>query len=417
MYTEIKKCRVCGNTELTPIIHLGEQTLTGVFPSSKEEKISGGPLELIKCQENKKNDGCGLVQLRHSYEHNEMYGENYGYRSGLNKSMVEHLRTRVQDILTHIEISVNDIILDIGSNDSTLLQQYPDVGASLIGIDPTGMKFKKYYPDYIRLIPEFFTAETFQNEFGNKKAKIVTSIAMFYDLESPLDFVEQVYEIIADDGIWVFEQSYMPEMLVKNAYDTICHEHLEYYRLKQIKWLMDKVGFKIIDVEFNDTNGGSFSVMVAKSSSLHQENSALVEKILKNENETQLNELLPYFEFKDRVFQHRDALQDFVADINNADSLMLGYGASTKGNVILQFCGFNEKDIPYIAEVNEDKFGSYTPGTYIPIISETEAKAMQPHSFLVLPWHFEENLVKREKEYINNGGKLIFPLPKIKTIG
>lgn len=414
MYREIESCRICGNKDLTPILNLGEQHLTGVFPKSKGQKISAGPLELVKCVGDKSGDHCGLVQLRHSYELNEMYGENYGYRSGLNQSMVRHLHGKVKKIQNYIALIEGDLIVDIGSNDSTLLQGYSKERLILVGVDPTGRKFKKYYPNHIQLIPDFFSAEVIKQDFGTRKAKVITSISMFYDLESPLDFMQQVYDILADNGIWVFEQSYMPTMLEMNAYDTVCHEHLEYYSLKQIKWMTDRVGLKIIDIEFNNINGGSISVTVAKSGAPYPE-CGKMEDILSKEVSMGLDSLKIYDDFKERVYRHRDDLIRFIKDARSQNKIILGYGASTKGNVILQFCNLTEEDIPYIAEVNADKFGCYTPGTLIPIISEKEARAMKPDYFMVLPWHFKQDIIVREQNYIKSGGQLLFPLPNLHT--
>lgn len=416
MYSEIKKCRICGNSELTPILNLGFQALTGVFPKKKDEAITSGPLELVKCRDDKNNNSCGLVQLGHSYNLKELYGDNYGYRSGLNKSMVEHLQSKVKKIETMIDLHPGELVIDIGSNDSTLLQAYVSRDLILVGIDPSGKKFIEYYPGHIRLIPDFFSAQSIRNIFADKKAKVITSIAMFYDLESPMDFMRQINEVLSNDGIWIFEQSYLPTMLEMNAYDTVCHEHLEYYCLKQIKWMTDKIGFKIIDVEINGINGGSFSITVAKGSSPYRMKNAITEKVLHDEESKGLNGLKPYKKFSQRVFKHRDELIRFIKKINSDGKKILGYGASTKGNVILQFCNLTEKDIPFIAEVNKDKFRRYTPGTLIPIISEIEAKALNPDYFMVLPWHFKENIVKREKDYLDSGGKLFFPLPSLQLV-
>lgn len=416
MYSEIKKCRICGNSELIPILNLGFQTLTGVFPKKKDEVVTSGPLELIKCQEDKSDNPCGLVQLRHSYNLKELYGDNYGYRSGLNKSMAEHLQGKVRKIEKMINLKPGELIIDIGSNDSTLLQAYSGKNLILVGVDPTGKKFIKYYPDSIHLIPNFFSAQAIRNIFGRKKAKVITSIAMFYDLESPIDFMSQINEVLSDDGIWIFEQSYLPRMLKMNAYDTVCHEHLEYYSLKQIKWMTDRIGFKIIDVEINHINGGSFSVTVAKNKSPYRAKNSIVEKLLHDEKQKGLNKLKPYKEFSQRVFKHRNELIEFIQKINSGGKNLLGYGASTKGNVILQFCKLTEKEIPFIAEVNKDKFQCYTPGTLIPIISETKAKAMKPDYLMVLPWHFKENIITRETDYLKSGGRLFFPLPSLEVI-
>ncbi len=418
MYSQINKCRICGNTNLVSLLHLGEQALTGVFPKNKSDKITSGPLELVKCHPKNSTDNvCHLVQLHHSYESSEMYGVNYGYRSGLNQSMVRHLYDLVKYVQTIAELKKEDLIIDIGSNDSTLLQQYPsDKELSLVGIDPTGIKFKQYYPKHIELIPDFFSYDNVKKKFADRKAKVITSIAMFYDLENPISFVKDIFDSLADDGIWVFEQSYLPLMLQENAYDTICHEHLEYYSLFQIKWMMDKAGLKIIDVELNDTNGGSFRITVAKEKSNYKANNT-VSEIIDKENKLKLNSTKPFEEFKQNVLKHKKELCDLIEKINADGKKIFGYGASTKGNVILQYCNLSPKEIPFIAEVNEDKFGSFAPFTHIPIISEKEARTMKPDYFLVLPWHFREGILKKEKDFLNAGGKFIFPLPKIEIIG
>jgi len=414
MHREISKCRICGNRDLSPILNLGEQSLTGLFPKSRNDRLTAGPLELVKCLESKANDVCGLVQLRHSYNVGEMYGDNYGYRSGLNSSMVVHLNDVVDKALKLTDLEQDDLIIDIGSNDGTLLNAYPQSRYTYVGIDPTAEKFRKYYRADIIIISDFFSAATVTKTFGKKKAKIVTSIAMFYDLEDPLGFVRNVHDIMDDEGIWVFEQSYMPLMLERNAYDTVCHEHLEYYGLRQVKWLLDRAGMKIVDIEVNDVNGGSFKITAAKARSLKKECSDILRPL--HENENIYRNLAPFRLFEKNVRKHRKQLIFFLKRLCRENRTVLGYGASTKGNVILQYCGLTEKEIPYIAEVNEDKFGAFTPKTLIPIISEKEAKAMKPDYFLVLPWHFKENILQREKDTLESGAGFIFPLPDIEII-
>lgn len=412
MFKEISKCRICENENLEPVLDLGMQALTGVFPK-ENETVEFSPLELVKCNE----EGCGLLQLKHSNEPEEMYGENYGYRSGLNQHMVNHLQNKVKKLEGVINIEKDDLIIDIGSNDSTLLQSYSNKEAYYLGVDPTGIKFKKYYPDYVDLIPDFFSAKLVKDKLANKnkKAKIITSIAMFYDLESPIEFMKDIYDVLSNDGIWHFEQSYMPFMIENTSYDTICHEHLEYYGLHQILWMSEKVGFQIENVEFNDANGGSFAITVSKKSSGRKIN-VNVEKILENEIKKGYNTFEPYLKFAENVKKHKKDLTEFIKNEIKNDKKIFGYGASTKGNVILQYCNLTENEIKCIAEVNEEKFGRYTPGTLIPIISEEEAKELNPDYFIVLPWHFKENILDREKDYIKNGGKFLFPLPNIEII-
>lgn len=421
MFEAIERCRICGNPELVRVLDLGEQSLTGVFPRDPSEPLTRGPLQLVKCySESPVKDApktCGLVQLAHSYSAGEMYGENYGYRSGLNRSMVEHLRTKPPFLQRLAPPASGDLILDIGSNDGTLLSFYPEEGLTLVGIDPTSRKFAQYYKPHIRRIADFFTGETFEREFPGRRAKIVTSISMFYDLPSPQDFVNDVARVLADDGVWHFEQSYLSSMIDALAYDTVCHEHLEYYGLTQVKYLLDKAGLKIVDVQLNNVNGGSFAVTAAKVGSKLPEATSRVSELLQDEEQRGLNGLQAYQQFATDVAKHRDELRDFLKRLRSENLRVLGYGASTKGNVVLQYCGISREDIPAVAEVNPDKFGCHTPGTHIPIVSEAEARDQRPDYFLVLPWHFKDHIVAREQAFLNSGGKLLFPLPKMEVVG
>jgi NDP-4-keto-2,6-dideoxyhexose 3-C-methyltransferase len=410
MYKQVEKCRICGNTHLECVLDLGEHMLTGVFPRSKDAKVTVGPLRLVKCTGS--NDVCGLLQLEHSYDLAEMYGENYGYRSGLNASMVSHLHRKVEKILTQVDLREGDLVIDIGSNDSTTLQAYPSAGMNLVGIDPTGVKFHSYYPPHIKLIPDFFSSALVHAQYPGKKAKVVTSFSMFYDLEDPAGFMRQVYDVLADDGVWVFEQSYMPTMLKTNSYDTVCHEHLEFYALKQIKWMTDKVGFRIIDVEFNDVNGGSFSITVAKANG-DVTVVPSVQKILDDETEQGLDTLVPYQEFATRAEQTKIDLLAFIKQAHVEGKTVAALGASTKGNVLLQYCGLTEKDIAFVGEVNAEKYGCFTPGTWIPIIPEAVVLAKNPDYLIVLPWHFRRFFQGQEKYKQSN---LVFPLPNLEVL-
>jgi len=405
---------MCGNTNLEPIIDLGSMALTGIFPKPGEA-VDTSPIVMVKCH-SESGESCGLVQLKHTYNLEDLYGENYGYRSGLNHSMVEHLNGIVREIEKRVDLKPGDLVIDIASNDGTLLSAYPKEGGfTLLGIDPTSAKFKEHYPDHIQYIPEFFSASIVDQTVG-QKARVITSIAMFYDLEDPVDFVTQIYNTLTDDGIWVFEQSYMPAMVQNTSYDTICHEHLEYYGLKQIKWLMDKVGFNILDVVFSDANGGSFRITVAKKDSDHIANDSLVAQILEKEMQDGFEGMEVYREFTRNVELHKKELVEKIKSIQAEGKKIVGYGASTKGNVILQYCGITENEISCIAEVNEFKFGRVTPGTKIPIISEDEAHDLEPDYFMVLPWHFRDNIIGRESEYLKTGGHLFFPLPQVDIV-
>jgi hypothetical protein len=404
---KIKSCRISGSANLVNVISLGKQVLTGVFPKDSRQKITAGLLDLVWCPDSR------LLQLNHSYDLKEMYGMNYGYRSGLNPTMVLHLQNKVRSLIRLKEIKNGDIVLDIGSNDATLLSSYNTKGLKRVGIDPVGIKFEKYYSKDIKFIPDFFSAEVFKKNFFNKKASIITSIAMFYDLEDPSKFVKDIVEILDKNGIWHFEQSYMPAMLEKGLYDTICHEHLEYYSLYVIKNLVEKHGLKIVDVQLNRINGGSFAVTVSHINSKIKVNKSIIEWMLEYENNLGLDKIKPYAEFAKKVLSHRNNLVNLIKKLNADGKKVVAYGASTKGNVLLQFCGFTKNDISCIADVNEDKHGLITPGTYIPILSENNVRSMKPDYMLVLPWHFSDFIINREAKYIASGGRLIFPFPTI----
>lgn len=408
-YKELPRCRVSGSTHLVPVLDLGEQALTGVFPKSAREPVTTGPLRLVWCPDS------GLLQLAHSYDAGEMYGDDYGYRSGLNQSMVRHLRQKINELERQVDLKPGDAVLDIGSNDGTSLKAYATAGLRRVGIDPTGNKMRQYYPDDIALVPDFFSTETYRGT-GAPPAKIVTSIAMFYDLENPVAFAREVESVLAPGGIWHFEQSYMPSMLRMVSYDTVCHEHLEYYSLSVVRQVLEAAGLRPIDVKMNAINGGSFAVTAARESDPRQGSDAVVTWLLEQEERMGLGTPRPYREFEERVYRHRADLKRLLSALVAEGKRILGYGASTKGNVVLQFCQITDAEVSAIAEVNADKFGAFTPGTGIPIIPEEEARRMKPDYFLVLPWHFKEGILQREAEFLASGGRMIFPFPEIEIV-
>ncbi|OKI62512.1 methyltransferase [Micromonospora sp. CB01531] len=409
--TECTECRICGNRALVPILDLGNQALTGIFPRPGEV-VPTAPLELVKCGPG----GCGLVQLRHTADLSLMFGVHYGYRSSIRPFMINHLHRKVAQLTGMVDLDRTDLVLDIGSNDATLLRGYPADGLTRVGIDPTGEKWREYYPDDVDLIPDFFSKAAFAERYGDRKAKIVTSIAMFYDLPDPLGFMADVRDILTDDGVWMIEMSYAVPLLEIPAYDAICHEHLEYYSLRQIEWMAERVGFTVSTAEITDVNGGSLCVTLVKDPTKHKIDTAQVERIRRREAELGLNSMAPYETFARRVGDHRDKLRAFLDESRAAGKLTLGYGASTKGNVILQYCGIGAEDLPCVGEVSSEKHGCLTPGSGIPIVSEEGAKARRPDQLLVLPWVHRGGFIEREQEFLARGGRLVFPLPAISAV-
>ena len=402
---------MCENTELVPVLDLGEQYLTGTFPRTPDPKsLTKGPLRLVKCHGGE--SVCGLLQLEHSYDPSEMYGANYGYRSGLNTGMVKHLKSKVARILESIDLHPGDLVVDIGSNDGTTLGFYPE-SLTLVGIDPTADKFADFYRSHIHVITDFFSGKLINDAFPGKKAKVISSFAMFYDLERPVNFASEIQQALHPEGVWVFEQSYLPSMLKTTAYDTVCHEHLEYYGLAQIEWILDKVGMHVIDVELNNTNGGSFSVIAAQNDSSHNVRLASIAAVRKIESDAKLGLLGTYRDFEKRVESNKSELIALIHKYKDDGKRVCGIGASTKGNVILQYCGFGPAEIEMIGDINSDKFGAFTPGSWIPIRSEREVLDSWPDVMLVLPWHFRE-VILANSSFV--GRNLLFPLPQIELV-
>lgn len=406
MILDIKNCRMCKSTDLVEVVNLGTQCLTGVFPKSAEENVLAGPLALVWCS------NCDLVQLKHRYPPEEMYGENYGYRSGLNSSMVEHLSNKANELAKIADLRKGDSVLDIGSNDGTLLRSYDIKSLNKVGIDPTAEKFREFYDSDIEVISDFFSAQ----KLGEKKFKAISSISMFYDLDDPLQFVHEIKECLHPMGIWHFEQSYMPSMIRQISYDTICHEHLEYYSLTPVEKILTEAGLRIIEIKMNSVNGGSFAVTACHADSYSNVKCELLEWLIQRESSSGYSTPWPYREFEKKVFEHRESLIALIQKINESGKTIHAYGASTKGNVLLQFCGITPDQIPYAAEINPYKYGRFTPGSKIPIVSAEESLKMKPDYYLVLPWHFRDGIIKKEREFLNSGGKMIFPLPEIEII-
>ncbi|MGQ7830300.1 class I SAM-dependent methyltransferase [Altererythrobacter sp. Z27] len=408
MSDRITQCRICGNPNLETVLDLGVQEMTGTFPKAGDPPLTAGPLVLLKCEG---DDVCGLVQLDRSFDLAEMYGENYGYRSGLNKSMVDHLRGKVERIKALGILRDGDLVIDIGSNDGTTLGFYEGEKLRRAGIDPTAEKFRQYYAPGIEIIPDFFSASLVEEKLEGRKARVVTSFSMFYDLEDPLGFMREIAAILEDDGVWVFEQSYLPAMLKHNSYDTVCHEHIEFYALHQIQWMAERAGLEIVDVEFNDVNGGSFSVTAGKRTGAPMRE--VVAEILRQEQDDGIHLLSTYADFADRAKNLKRDLRQFILDARAEGKMVAALGASTKGNVLLQYCELGPDMIDAVGEVNPDKFGCVTPGTHIPIIPEQELLGKSPDYLLVLPWHFRDFFVGA-KAFA--GQNLFFPLPEIEVV-
>lgn len=409
------KCRLCGNPDLQLILDLGVQPLSSVFPKPGNRDPSVSPLELVRCNKATKPDACGLVQLRHQAEMSEMYGKTYGYFSSISPTMVKHLQAKIEVLTKLVPLWKGDVVLDIGCNDGTLLNAYgAERSLVRVGIDPSSEKFAAFFQRDIRVVYDFFSEKNARSVIGNRQCKVITSIAMFYDLEDPLGFMRQIRSLLAPDGVWMLELSYLPLLCTQLTYDQICHEHLTYFDLTHMDWMARKTGLKILDVSFNDINGGSFAMVVARDDSTHRPNQSRINEILASEQA--LDGDAPYHRLRNRVLAHREEIMEFFELTRAAGKRVYGYGASTKGNIVLNYCGVTSKDIIAIGDRNPEKDGLTTPGTHIPIVAHAKLPKDKADYLFVLIWHLRKEVIRDEIDYILKGGKLVFDLPRLHVV-
>lgn len=411
-----KTCRVCGSSALTPVINLGEQHLQGSFfkPGKEEPPLRKIALSLLRCDPTKDEKACGLLQMEHTVPPEVLYSA-YWYRSGTNQTMRNHLQGITQEATALINKS-NARVLDIGCNDGTLLKSYPPDFIKF-GVDPSDVA--QEITEEITAIQDIFPSEELTKILQGEKFDIITSIAMFYDLEDPVNFCQEIKKALAPGGLWVFEMSYMPSMLKMNSYDTICHEHLEYYSLAVLEYILKQADLKIVDAVLNDINGGSircYATHLDNFAFKKQEAVTRIKLLRQEEFDMELDTDKPYKNFQDRINVHKEELISMLKKLKKEGKSIHIYGASTKGNTILQWCGIDNRIVDVAAERNPDKYGAFTLGTDIPIVSEADSRAMKPDYYLVLPWHFKEEFLKREEETLKSGVGLIFPLPNVEII-
>lgn len=411
-----KTCRVCGSSALTNVINLGEQHLQGSFikPGKEEPPFRKIPLSLVRCDPLKDEKACGLLQMEHTVPPEVLYSA-YWYRSGTNQTMRSHLQG-IADQASSLIGKDKALVLDIGCNDGTLLNCYPEEFIKF-GVDPSDLA--QEITGDITVIQDIFPSEELITLLKGEKFDIITSIAMFYDLEDPVWFCQEIKKLLAVDGVWILEMSYMPSMLKMNSYDTICHEHLEYYSLAVLEYILKQAELKIVDAVVNDINGGSIRCYATHIDNFAFKNKEALQRInllRQEEFDMELDTDKPYKNFQDRINVHKEELNSLLKKLKKEGNTVHLYGASTKGNTILQWCGIDHRIIDVAAERNPDKYGAYTLGTDIPIVSEEESRAMNPDYYLVLPWHFKAEFIKREQESLNKGIGMIFPLPNIEII-
>ncbi len=405
MYTAITKCRICGNENLQDVLDLGEQFLSSQFvKDNAAEELSKVrvPLTLTLC------DVCGLVQLKQTVDRDLMY-RSYFYRSGVNPMMRDALADVTRDIKAHANLVEGDSVLDIGCNDGTMLTYFP-ITMRRMGMDPAKNINRSSLDPSITIIEDYFNAAKASAANNGKKFKSISSIAMFYDLDDPNAFVSEVKSVLAPGGTWCVQLSYLATTVQTLNFYDVCHEHLLYYSLRTLKHLMEKHDLKIIDASLNDVNGGSVRFFAVHINDPRQPSEGM-RAIEEAESELKLDEKATYEKFSATIEALKRTTLDFVEKEREAGGVVVGLGASTKGNVLLQYFGITKEMLPAISDRYAEKVGLRTLGTDIRVVSEEEARDMKPSAMLVLIWFFKEELLKREGEYLASGGKLFFPMP------
>lgn len=412
--TKIYKCRFCGNESLMPCIDLGEQYLSSIFPKdlTYRKEIHEQPLDLVLCE--KRDESCGLLQLGHSFDMSKMY-EEYPFTSSTNSSMPKILEDVLGSALSYINLNKNDLVLDIGGNDGTLLSFLKSEKCDLLCIDAAKNIKPVFSSNKFRMITDFFNERVYKST-TNKKAKLIFSIAMFYHLSDPVQFSKDVTACLADDGIWVIQMAYLPAMIKTTMYDNIVHEHAGYYATDHLRWIMEKASLEIFDVTLNDVYGGSFRLFIKKKGHTKYPPTNRFYKVLRDEKKMGIYDAATYVNFMKRIKKTRTDLLRLCRKIKSQGKQIWIYGASTKGNTILQYCGINNDLIEAAADSNSFKFGKYIIGADIPIRTEDEMRSAKPDYLLALPYSFVDAFMKRESSLINSGTKFIVPLPDVRVI-
>ncbi len=405
-YVYKSNCRVCsGNLE--DLIKLKPQFLSPTFVKSNlrnnlsKIKI---PLTLCIC----KNKKCSLVQLRETTNPNLLY-KDYFYRSSANKMMLNDLKKVVNKVKKFVDLKRNEIVVDIGANDCSMLSYFPKY-LKRVGVEPASNINWNSVDKSIDIINDFFPSKKFTHHIKKKKVKIFTSCAMFYDLERPNLFVKSIKKNLDKEGVWCIQLSYVLLMIKNLNFYDICHEHLEYYSLKSLEYLMNKHGLEIIHAETNNVNGGSALVFI-KHKTKQNKKTKEYKRIISIERKMNLSSTTVYKNFYKNMNILSSKVIKFIKSQLIKKKLVIGLGASTKGNILLQFFGINKKMLPYISEKQKIKVGLKTLGSDIELISEKWARKLNPSCMLMLPWYFKKEIILREKKYLDNGGSILVPMP------
>ncbi len=405
---KIKNCRNCKNTELFDLFSLGKISFTGRFSNTIRQNVPKAYLNVLMCKK------CKLVQLDRNFDLNYLYGKSYGYRTGINKTMTDHVKKIVRKCSALVKLKSKQYVLDIGSNDATLLNFYAN-DIIKVGVDPLVNKYKKFYKKINYKISNFFKIKDIEKIKIKKKFKIISALSVFYDLRDPNKFIKEIKKILDDKGVFVLEHVDLYYIIKNNIFDTICHEHLVFYSTKIIIEMMKNNGLKVFNHEYNEINGGSSRYYICHSKTNFKV-SKNIKKVLLRENLQGIELKKTYKLFFTKILNEKIKLIKLIKKIKNEKQDIHGYGASTKGNVLLQFYNINNKVVNYIADRNPLKWNSFTPGTKIKIISESQSRKIKPHFYLVLPWHFKNEILIREKNIRKKGTKFIFPLPKVRVV-
>jgi len=405
-YKTIEKCRVCYSKNMDEVLRLDEQYIASTFVKSNESHPMSNvkiPMTLMLCKE------CGLVQLKETVDPALLYN-NYFYRTSVNDTMRRDLKEVVDETIKYANLKEGDYVVDIGANDCTMVQMFPN-NLNRVAVEPAKNISWANVDKSVKIVNDYFSKEAVLKATGGKKVKALTACAMFYDMDDPNTATKDIKEVLDKDGVCTIQVSHLYFTIKDMNFYDICHEHLEYYSLKTINYLMEKNGLYIFDAKTNFVNGGSLRVSICHHEAKRERTKDFF-KAMADEEKLNLDSVDTYKKYASHIKTLADRSKRFIENEVKNGGRVIGLGASTKGNVLLQICGITKKLLPYISERNKEKFGLRTLGTDIELISEEAARKMNPTCMLVIPWNFKDEIVKREQEYIKNGGRLLFIMPE-----
>ena len=407
-YNESSKlsCRNCGAEYIMKFLDLGLMPLANNLLRSKDEEVEKFPLALAFCGE------CYLVQLTYIVPPEKLFRE-YLYLSSMSKTVVEHAKELAYKLIKLKNLSQNSFVVEIGSNDGYLLQFFVKEKIPSLGIEPAKNVAEISRKKGIDTIEDFFSVELAEKLSERKKADLIIANNVFAHIPDIDGTVRGIEKLLKDDGIFVAEFPYVRDMIEKNEFDTIYHEHVYYFSLSALDMIFSRRGLLLFDVERLPIHGGSLRIFVGRKGVFEKSQKLL--SMLEEEEKAGMKAISFYSDFKDRVEKIKEELFNFLFDLKKKGRKVAGYGASAKATILLNFCEITDDMVSFVADKNPLKRGRFIPGVGIPVRSPDMIKEFKPDFVLLLIWNIKDEVMYDYRWYIEDGGRFIIPIPSLKV--